>query len=712
MSDLKNIFEATPDNILQLLTSKWAYYIPAYQREFNWDESKAIELVNNFCRGIKKLKNDTNSQSFTFLGAIISIDDKESILPKPENRNDLPSEIHHIIDGQQRLTTLIIIIKALDSLIKDEMTNVKNKLTENTHEPEVGELIQITKKTMNQFKTSLISKIEKRDCFFNDEPSYHEYPRIIRAYKDCWSQGQDEKYESEISSFIKGKKNENSHVLKIYNQIKPEIKKRISEIEREIFTQLSNNTINKIFGTTGEEIEFKSNIIQDNFGKLLSLLFLSQYILNKVCVTYVTVKNNMNAFDIFEALNTTGDPLTAFETFKPQVIENIGLDKYDSSENKKIIDELQVYFDTVNKRSKSKITKQTTSWLALCYDKKISDDISEHRDFLKVKFNELNIEERNLFLKKYHSIALHHKYFILDNKKINSELLNKSQCELVKVLLYFIKQCGFELITPILSNLSDHLDNEVIAEDEYIDSIKAITAFSFLYRSAHKDSSGIDNAFRKIIFETYNNHTNLKETLINILYEKFKAEAHTLKSMFIEKSIQLDHYALKSVTKFIILCSIHNAQKNDELGILIDGVENCYNAFTLSNFNLLNSIEHIAPTDQQKWDTIKDSENLNKIGNLTLLPSKTNTSISNKSWDEKQALYSILSQTSQDKKNTLIKIYKEQYSRNPTQIDLEVFQPQVSSLCSSNEIWTDSVIKKRTINTYERAYDLLIKWLH
>nr|VVV06593.1 hypothetical protein AW0309160_04087 [Aliivibrio wodanis] len=710
MSDLKNIFEATPDNILQLLTSKWAYYIPAYQREFNWDESKAIDLVNNFCRGIKKLKNDTNGQSFTFLGAIISIDDKESILPKPENRNDLPSEIHHIIDGQQRLTTLIIIIKALDSLIKSEMANVKNKLTDSTHEPEVGELIQITKKTMNQFKTSLISKIEKRDCLFDDEPSYHEYPRIIRAYKDCWSQGQDEKYDSEISSFIKNKTSENSHVLKIYNKIKPEIEKRTIEIERQIFTQLPNDTINKIF-CTGEEIEFKSNLIQDNFGKLLSLLFLSQYILNKVCVTYVTVKNNMNAFDIFEALNTTGDPLTAFETFKPQVIESIGLEKYDSSENKKIIDELQVYFDTVNKRSKSKVTKQTTSWLALCYDKKISDDISEHRDFLKAKFNSLNIDERSLFLKKYHSIALHHKYFILDNKKIKSELLNKSQSELIKVLLYYIKQCGFELVTPILSNLSDHLDNNNITENEYIDLVKAITAFSFIYRSAHKDSSGIDNAFRKITFDTYTKHSNIKEILLNYLCDKFKTTQSELKDTYIEKSIQLDHYALKSVTKFIILCSIHNAQKNGQLGILIDGVENCYNAFTLDNYERLNSIEHIAPTDQQKWSSIKDSENLNKIGNLTLLPTKTNTSISNKSWDEKRALYRILSQRSKNEKNALIKSYHETYSKNPKQIDLEVFQPQVSSLCSSSEEWTDDIIKKRTINTYERAYDLLFSWL-
>jgi hypothetical protein len=47
---------------------------------------------------------------------------------------------------------------------------------------------------------------------------------------------------------------------------------------------------------------------------------------------------------MFDSLNTTGDPLTAFETFKPKVVEHIGLEKYFDSYSKKNMEQVENYY--------------------------------------------------------------------------------------------------------------------------------------------------------------------------------------------------------------------------------------------------------------------------------------------------------------------------------------------------------------------------------
>ena len=55
--------------------------------------------------------------------------------------------------------------------------------------------------------------------------------------------------------------------------------------------------------------------------------------MHKVGVTVVSAPGAY-AFDMFESLNTTGEPLTVFETFRPKVIQAEGLDKYENSDSK------------------------------------------------------------------------------------------------------------------------------------------------------------------------------------------------------------------------------------------------------------------------------------------------------------------------------------------------------------------------------------------
>ena len=73
------------------LDSNRTYIIPDFQREIRWDEEQIVELINNIGAGAK------------FLGNIILSETKR------ETGNQLKD--YEIIDGQQRITTLLMILK-------------------------------------------------------------------------------------------------------------------------------------------------------------------------------------------------------------------------------------------------------------------------------------------------------------------------------------------------------------------------------------------------------------------------------------------------------------------------------------------------------------------------------------------------------------------------------------------------------------------------
>lgn len=82
------------------------FYIPAYQRGYRWSSREVIDLLEDimeFAR--KKERNELTSKEFYCL---------QPVVVKNENNE------YKVIDGQQRLTTIYIILKYLESKIKDD----------------------------------------------------------------------------------------------------------------------------------------------------------------------------------------------------------------------------------------------------------------------------------------------------------------------------------------------------------------------------------------------------------------------------------------------------------------------------------------------------------------------------------------------------------------------------------------------------------------
>ena len=101
---------AEQQSIFDMFSGKNQYIIPAYQRAYSWGETECKELLDD-------LKNAyfTNAKDGYFLGNIV-------IARSLEDRNRL-----EVIDGQQRITTLTLLMKVLSKF--DETSNdLKNAI--------------------------------------------------------------------------------------------------------------------------------------------------------------------------------------------------------------------------------------------------------------------------------------------------------------------------------------------------------------------------------------------------------------------------------------------------------------------------------------------------------------------------------------------------------------------------------------------------------
>ena len=87
----------------------------------------------------------------------------------------------------------------------------------------------------------------------------------------------------------------------------------------------------------------------DRVARVVRGMLFARYFNSRVAFTVVTTTNEDDAFDMFEALNTTGEPLTAFETFKPKVIEAETIQDYERSPSRQSIKRIEDYLDKYQK---------------------------------------------------------------------------------------------------------------------------------------------------------------------------------------------------------------------------------------------------------------------------------------------------------------------------------------------------------------------------
>lgn len=99
-------FNAEQRKISTILSGDWQYTIPRYQRKYVWEEKQWRELLDDLKYCLEN-ENASSNQDWThFLGSFV--------FEKSQNSNKLI-----VIDGQQRLTTIIIMLCAICVLFSE-----------------------------------------------------------------------------------------------------------------------------------------------------------------------------------------------------------------------------------------------------------------------------------------------------------------------------------------------------------------------------------------------------------------------------------------------------------------------------------------------------------------------------------------------------------------------------------------------------------------
>ena len=768
---IEKIFSAKSSSIWEfLIVNGQGCYIPAYQRSYAWDRSNITRLFEDVLYGINQIED--RSGTISFLGTIIAIHDQQYLSVEPIDRSNVPSRVMTIIDGQQRLFTLVMSNIVLHDHINRVAGKIKNKTEKDNWIRE-----QCERLCADLRKTYLI------DCEVPRESIRRYYPRIIRAHEDKWSP-ESEQYESPAAKLIweyikfaepeplgQGKKrfkpqeefgDHHKTVRKTFRFIQSRIL-RICEKQTDQydFPELSRvlNSQEFVQGMWGFEFEIplsvKKFVIEgesernhQDFCHLMRLIIFARYLNDRVGITVVTATNDYDAFDMFEALNTTGEPLTAFETFKPKVIEEEGLSGYMKSPSYEWIEQIEKgYLDRYNKaEAKQKAVSEMLIPFALAETgDKLQNRLNIQRRYLRDQFGGLpSKEEKRTFVRLlagissfmsdgWDPIQTGSSFTSLDLKNYDEEaslgfeMLVKLKHSITIAALYRFYQC-------VLDAEEATLEKQII---KFAAAIKATVAFSVLWRGAMGGTKNIDSHYREIMFKGIGNGLvpplarrpegkqdefsleNYKQALKHVLEHKGLISN---KDKWVESVSGVGIYEHSHViARFLLFCASDDAVPDEkDKGLIKRGRRNCSPMLKLAEWNndAYFTVEHVAPQSKSGgWqeDIYKDPKTIHTLGNLILLPTEVNSILSDNGWDQKKQIYKLLAAKTQDEFDE-IKGGLEDVEVEISDKAEQVFdETQHLGICESvahfDEPWSLEIIQRRTRRIAELAWDRLEPWL-
>jgi uncharacterized protein with ParB-like and HNH nuclease domain len=125
--------EATLSSLLSFEGNQWHYHIPKYQREYTWGKYNWSKLIEDIY----------DSDLGHYMGSVICVHEKEELTPSEEL-------IYDVVDGQQRMTTISLLLMAI-------YYNLKNDLPETDSEIEKDDDY---KDTLNSIRKKLVKKVK------------------------------------------------------------------------------------------------------------------------------------------------------------------------------------------------------------------------------------------------------------------------------------------------------------------------------------------------------------------------------------------------------------------------------------------------------------------------------------------------------------------------------------------------------------------------
>ncbi len=150
---------ASEDSYLKdILKDKLYYQIPIYQRPYQWTEENCEKLLDDLF-----FNYEDDKEGDYFCGSLV--------LVKSDPRSK--TEIYDIVDGQQRLSTFILLAKVLATLYSERLDPTKSKSKEYLQESWSDRYEHRGKKKKKRLDFDLVGSSAKKDFqdaldFFDD----------------------------------------------------------------------------------------------------------------------------------------------------------------------------------------------------------------------------------------------------------------------------------------------------------------------------------------------------------------------------------------------------------------------------------------------------------------------------------------------------------------------------------------------------------------
>ncbi len=484
------------------------YIVPKYQRDYSW--------------------NNNNDEWDLLWDDIISKEESHyvGILVLQESEKEI-----NIIDGQQRLTTITIIILAALYLLNECTNNEKNE-----------QIYSSMKERLNILMDKYIGR-----------------------------KAEDLKYYNKISLNI----NNRNYFSDICNIQRHKFINRIPSPDE----LLTNTYISRCLKYFYKKI--KQHLISPTDNSILN--FIKTNITNKLIFTTIQVSKNENAYLLFETLNSRSIELTSYDLLKNHLLSKAGIE-YEAS----MLEDLNNIVSNIG-----------------------NHDIA---NFISLDWNSRNVK-----------VAMKRVYRI-----ISSEINDRA-----KAFLYIQELKKSSLF---YSNIKNHKNEdreiqELLKVLTYLPKVKQ--HYMILLSLMRNENFSLKKVLVTLLNLTirYNyvaqGQANKQESIYNRIACKIYANEYISTDEIIKdlNSSDLEITKEEFVTKFS-----KKQFGNEKLDrFILAKIEEYHNAHTKIDYDN-ETIEHIT-------DRSSESEYINRIGNLTLLTSKDNSSLSGKTYEQKKNFY-------------------------------------------------------------------------
>ncbi|HGA3140803.1 TPA: DUF262 domain-containing protein [Enterobacter hormaechei] len=533
-----DIFKAEPQSVFDVICKRktTGFYMPAYQRPYSWEESHIRDLFSD-CENVFRNLLDSHD-AIIFLGSILSVDDSIALTIYPLVKRDKPEEIKLIIDGQQRLSTLMLIILCINERLRILLPSLKKTITSEQNE-EIKDVLDELRQVVSQLEIDTSNTVVETTA---EHEVYKFLPKIIRSQVDCW--GRSEKnalYDSPIAELLYvyqrhiTDQRDNSVFKPLDLSLMSTSAKRVVNNVKEIRKQLDCVQKGFQFQFPDSETEEKINIsdlvdvetldvcldfpvdknlalVAESYPKVAEVIYIAvfaKFLLHRVCLTYVEVNNESYAFDMFEALNTTGEPLTAIETFVPKAIEFIGKKRKEGAPEEELEAAMDVlnsiterFENIIDSKEKNLKTKALILAFVRAFEGKVKvTSLRDQRDAMLKSYENCDYDLKGVYLSQLATSA----NFLFDHWQVVvpnvGKLVDSSVLDISNLCLRYLVDMKHDIVQSLLIQfvlIDEKFGATGTEHSDFAKVLKSVTAFSVLWRAMSGGADGIDAVYKKL----------------------------------------------------------------------------------------------------------------------------------------------------------------------------------------------------------------------